>query len=483
MCIRDSNNGGGAPLLKLVSTGGVGGSSPETGSTSQQSFYRPGGSSITPTGGTTPTHFNTNNNSSAHIHNNNSNNQNGGGIGSIPSIQVLHPHQTTPATIIAPTRSRSVRLCEKGNAACAAGRLSDAVGYFTRALEGSQVENPVRLLSNRSAAYLGLKDVKKAMADARSAIKLDATHYLGYMRAGNVLRHLQCHDVASRFYNQALKLDPANKSILDIVTSHKLHMQFASKLGKNPLVSISPFSANNSLSVADVARNKMHATKNGSGVSRTTTTTTTGASTTTDSSNYPQQRAYQNICAFDGVANIPGRVMLRTKKAIQPGTVIFSEEPRAVVPMYNSPEEALAGRRLSCAHCMRSLVRASVIIEAVDEVARRTSTENGGTSTSAASSPRTTTATNNSPKLRNSLSSTTISAAFSDPEQQDAKSIAIRMTKTLLPHALGKEQQRGSVSAVSYTHLRAHETPEHLVCRLLLEKKKKKMYKRGYYDY
>eukprot|EP00658_Telonema_sp_P-2_P063441 TRINITY_DN52159_c0_g1_i1.p1 TRINITY_DN52159_c0_g1~~TRINITY_DN52159_c0_g1_i1.p1 ORF type:complete len:153 (+),score=15.08 TRINITY_DN52159_c0_g1_i1:91-549(+) len=30
-----------------------------------------------------------------------------------------------------------------------------------------------------------------------------------------------------------------------------------------------------------------------------------------------------------------------------------------------------------------------------------------------------------------------------------------------------------SLRAVSYTHLRAHETPEHLVCRLLLEKKKK----------
>src|SRR5678815_4823294 len=30
------------------------------------------------------------------------------------------------------------------------------------------------------------------------------------------------------------------------------------------------------------------------------------------------------------------------------------------------------------------------------------------------------------------------------------------------------------VMTVSYTHLRAHETPEHLVCRLLLEKKKKK---------
>eukprot|EP00658_Telonema_sp_P-2_P000494 TRINITY_DN10189_c0_g1_i9.p1 TRINITY_DN10189_c0_g1~~TRINITY_DN10189_c0_g1_i9.p1 ORF type:complete len:386 (+),score=111.61 TRINITY_DN10189_c0_g1_i9:123-1280(+) len=31
------------------------------------------------------------------------------------------------------------------------------------------------------------------------------------------------------------------------------------------------------------------------------------------------------------------------------------------------------------------------------------------------------------------------------------------------------------ILAVSYTHLRAHETPEHLVCRLLLEKKKKNL--------
>src|SRR5674536_389466 len=35
-------------------------------------------------------------------------------------------------------------------------------------------------------------------------------------------------------------------------------------------------------------------------------------------------------------------------------------------------------------------------------------------------------------------------------------------------------RSRGRPTPVSYTHLRAHETPEHLVCRLLLEKKKKK---------
>ena len=32
-----------------------------------------------------------------------------------------------------------------------------------------------------------------------------------------------------------------------------------------------------------------------------------------------------------------------------------------------------------------------------------------------------------------------------------------------------------NVEAVSYTHLRAHETRHDIVCRLLLEKKKKKM--------
>eukprot|EP00658_Telonema_sp_P-2_P017233 TRINITY_DN16672_c0_g2_i1.p1 TRINITY_DN16672_c0_g2~~TRINITY_DN16672_c0_g2_i1.p1 ORF type:complete len:241 (-),score=55.47 TRINITY_DN16672_c0_g2_i1:10-732(-) len=36
----------------------------------------------------------------------------------------------------------------------------------------------------------------------------------------------------------------------------------------------------------------------------------------------------------------------------------------------------------------------------------------------------------------------------------------------------GAKGQLSGHGAVSYTHLRAHETPEHLVCRLLLEKKK-----------
>ena len=46
--------------------------------------------------------------------------------------------------------------------------------------------------------------------------------------------------------------------------------------------------------------------------------------------------------------------------------------------------------------------------------------------------------------------------------------------------SMDEKQYRAAYNqtSVSYTHLRAHETPEHLVCRLLLEKKKKKKTKK-----
>eukprot|EP00658_Telonema_sp_P-2_P074706 TRINITY_DN63992_c0_g1_i1.p1 TRINITY_DN63992_c0_g1~~TRINITY_DN63992_c0_g1_i1.p1 ORF type:complete len:180 (+),score=41.67 TRINITY_DN63992_c0_g1_i1:159-698(+) len=45
------------------------------------------------------------------------------------------------------------------------------------------------------------------------------------------------------------------------------------------------------------------------------------------------------------------------------------------------------------------------------------------------------------------------------------QSVGDRYTCCMKPHGT-------NIVPVSYTHLRAHETPEHLVCRLLLEKKK-----------
>ena len=48
------------------------------------------------------------------------------------------------------------------------------------------------------------------------------------------------------------------------------------------------------------------------------------------------------------------------------------------------------------------------------------------------------------------------------------------MDKEIDKNILKKMRNRriARTATVSYTHLRAHETPEHLVCRLLLEKKK-----------
>ncbi len=56
----------------------------------------------------------------------------------------------------------------------------------------------------------------------------------------------------------------------------------------------------------------------------------------------------------------------------------------------------------------------------------------------------------------------------------DLKSESFRVS--LLKHEAqhASDQGRYPSSPVSYTHLRAHETLSDLVCRLLLEKKKKK---------
>src|SRR5678815_1309006 len=44
-------------------------------------------------------------------------------------------------------------------------------------------------------------------------------------------------------------------------------------------------------------------------------------------------------------------------------------------------------------------------------------------------------------------------------------------TRSTAPPSSSPRRPSARPPAVSYTHLRAHETPEHLVCRLLLEKK------------
>src|SRR5678816_4677626 len=52
-----------------------------------------------------------------------------------------------------------------------------------------------------------------------------------------------------------------------------------------------------------------------------------------------------------------------------------------------------------------------------------------------------------------------------------ASGMEVAHCRSAAPHCRTHPRAR-RCCPVSYTHLRAHETPEHLVCRLLLEKKK-----------
>src|SRR5660397_127501 len=63
----------------------------------------------------------------------------------------------------------------------------------------------------------------------------------------------------------------------------------------------------------------------------------------------------------------------------------------------------------------------------------------------------------------------------SNPSAGEIQDVEVGSGGTLYSHVAGLVRRwgEGTLGAVSYTHLRAHETKANLVCRLLLEKKKK----------
>src|SRR5678815_3165969 len=69
--------------------------------------------------------------------------------------------------------------------------------------------------------------------------------------------------------------------------------------------------------------------------------------------------------------------------------------------------------------------------------------------------------------------SCTITTGASGNHTLSARRMDLAGTMIWTPTTAGFSLSNGAqvYNPVSYTHLRAHETPEHLVCRLLLEKK------------
>ncbi|CAH0516793.1 unnamed protein product [Peronospora belbahrii] len=69
--------------------------------------------------------------------------------------------------------------------------------------------------SNRSAAYLAMGDARgKALKDAEQCLKLRPDWWKGYSRKGAAEYALQRFDAARRTYNEGLRLNPDNSSLL-----------------------------------------------------------------------------------------------------------------------------------------------------------------------------------------------------------------------------------------------------------------------------
>ncbi|XP_067124872.1 stress-induced-phosphoprotein 1-like [Centruroides vittatus] len=99
-------------------------------------------------------------------------------------------------------------LKDQGNAALNAGKLDDAVAFYTDAIK-LDPSNHV-LYSNRSAAYAKAEKFKEALDDAEKTISCKPDWSKGYSRKGASLAYLKRYEEAIEAYEEGLKHDPNN---------------------------------------------------------------------------------------------------------------------------------------------------------------------------------------------------------------------------------------------------------------------------------
>ncbi|GJP33784.1 hypothetical protein CLOM_g8867 [Closterium sp. NIES-68] len=99
-------------------------------------------------------------------------------------------------------------LKDRGNAEFKAKNFLKAAALYTQAIKESP-ENHA-LYSNRSAAFLHLSKLTKALADAETTIKLNPSWEKGYYRKGCALEALQRYDESLDAFKAAAQRNPGN---------------------------------------------------------------------------------------------------------------------------------------------------------------------------------------------------------------------------------------------------------------------------------
>lgn len=101
---------------------------------------------------------------------------------------------------------------EKGNVSVKEKNYKEAIVHYSNGLRKNVSD--FFLYSNRSFAYLKLKQFFYALADAEKVIELQPNFVKGYFRKAEVLRETFQYDEALLNYGRALKLDSTNDIII-----------------------------------------------------------------------------------------------------------------------------------------------------------------------------------------------------------------------------------------------------------------------------
>jgi len=108
-------------------------------------------------------------------------------------------------------RARADAFKDKGNKAYGAGNYSEAIGFYTQAIE-IDGRNHV-YFSNRSAAYLAMGKNNEALSDAEKCHQLNPAWPKGFFRVGSALRALGRFSEAEAILREGLTKDPSNQDL------------------------------------------------------------------------------------------------------------------------------------------------------------------------------------------------------------------------------------------------------------------------------
>jgi len=132
-------------------------------------------------------------------------------------INVTDPSATPGAT--EQTRNDAIKLKDEGNAAFQASDFIQAAAYYSQSL--AEEETDV-VYCNRSACWLKMGQVEKALDDARRAEELNAKNAKAFFRQGIALHALERFSEAIPVLSKAEDLDPKNTQIKDAIRMAQL---------------------------------------------------------------------------------------------------------------------------------------------------------------------------------------------------------------------------------------------------------------------